>query len=258
MTLLQALIYGAVQGLTEYLPVSSSAHLILLPKVMGIVEPGLSFDVFLHAGTLAATLLYFRKDWGAIWRGQNPVGRWEMLLACVPALAVGALGRQWIGAHLRGTHTVAWAMITGGILLWLADRFSGGTRSLSKITRSDALGVGLFQCLALWPGMSRSGSTILGGRFLGLSREAAARFSFLVSAPITAAALVFELRHFSEITSGLGETGITSVWVGACSAFVFGWFAIDVLIRFVSRIGLGGFSAYRILLGLYLLKFAAF
>lgn len=256
MTPFQSVIYGAVQGLTEYLPVSSSAHLILLPRFLGITEPGLSFDVFLHAGTLAATLIYFRKEWGPILRGRNPVGRTEMLLACLPALLVGALGRHWIGENLRGTHTVAIAMIVGGLLLYLSDRFAGGNRSLGALTRGDALGVGLFQCLALWPGMSRSGSTILGGRFLGLSREAAARFSFLVSVPVTGAALVFELRHMGEIVAGLGEGGLIQIGLGAGAAFVFGWLAIDVLIRFVSRIGLGWFSLYRVLLGAFLLSLA--
>lgn len=253
-----AVIYGAVQGLTEYLPVSSSAHLILLPRLLGISEPGLSFDVFLHAGTLAATLLYFRKEWLGIFTGKGPVGLMEMALACFPVLAVGALGRHWIAENLRGTHTVAWGMIVGGVLLWLADRLARGSRSAGQIVRSDALGVGVFQCLALWPGMSRSGSTILGGRFLGLSREAAARFSFLVSAPVTGAALVFELRHFGEIAAGMGDGGVPRLLMGAASSFVFGWLAIDVLIRFVSRIPLGWFSIYRIGVGIVLLTLATF
>ena len=144
-------------------------------------------------------------------------------------------------------------MIVGGFLLFVADRFAKGQRSLASITNRDAFGIGLFQCLALWSGMSRSGSTILGGRFLGLSREAAARFSFLVSAPVTGAALVFELKHAPEIIAGLGEGGLLQIFLGAFSAFVFGWLAIDVLIRFVSRMGLGWFSVYRVLIGISLL-----
>ncbi len=257
MSLFTAFLYGAVQGLTEYLPVSSSAHLILLPRFLGIAEPGLTFDVFLHAGTLAATLIYFRREWLALIRRRPgaPAGPgWvEIGLACLPVLAVGAVFRQWIGEELRGTRMVAWGMIVGGVLLYLADRFAARGRSVREIVRGDALGVGLFQCLALWPGMSRSGSTILGGRFLGLSREAAARFSFLVSAPVTAAALVFELRHGSELLAGLGSDGILVLLTGSLSALVFGWVAIDGLIRMVSRVSLGWFSLYRLLLGAWLL-----
>jgi len=254
MTTGDAVIYGAVQGLTEYLPVSSSAHLILLPRFLGIAEPGLTFDVFLHAGTLAATLIYFRKEWWALLRGKSGALGWvEIFLACLPVLLVGALGRQWIGAHLRGTTTVAWGMLIGGILLFLADHFSGKGRGVKELVRSDALGVGLFQCLALWPGMSRSGSTILGGRFLGLSRDAAARFSFLVSAPVTGAALIFELRHWDELVQGLGTDALSHLAIGGLSALIFGWLAIDGLIRLVSRVSLGWFSLYRVLLGAWLL-----
>ncbi len=260
MDLFTAFLYGAVQGLTEYLPVSSSAHLILLPRFLGIAEPGLTFDVFLHAGTLAATLIYFRREWlGLLGRKTGQAGPakgpgWiEIGLACLPVLLVGAVFRQWIGEELRGTRTVAWGMIVGGVLLYLADRFAPRGRPVREIVRGDAIGVGLFQCLALWPGMSRSGSTILGGRFLGLSREAAARFSFLVSAPVTGAALAFELRHGAELVAGLGSDGILVLLTGGLSAFVFGWIAIDGLIRMVSRVSLGWFSLYRLLLGGWLL-----
>jgi undecaprenyl-diphosphatase len=259
-----ALVYGAVQGLTEYLPVSSSAHLILLPRFLGISEPGLTFDVFLHAGTLCATLLYFRREWVSIFktllapRAQTGIGWVQVTLACIPVLVVGALGREWISEHLRGTRSVAWGLIVGGVLLYLADRVASVSkkeRTEAGLESRDALGVGIFQCLALWPGMSRSGSTILGARLLGFSRQSAARFSFLVSAPVTAAALVFELRHWGELMSGLGDSGVSTVLVAGVSSFVFGWLAIDGLIRWVSRFSLGWFSLYRILLGTALILY---
>ncbi|MBU6375074.1 MAG: undecaprenyl-diphosphate phosphatase [Bdellovibrionales bacterium] len=267
MTFFEAFLYGAVQGLTEYLPVSSSAHLALLPRFLGKADPGLSFDVFLHAGTLGSTLIYFRKEWMGLLRSfLKPEGQrivWNVIFATLPALVVGGLFSDWIGIHLRGPRLIASALILGGVLLYLSDRYSRGVRSWTEMRRLDAWAVGFFQCLAFIPGMSRSGSTIMGARFLGLSREAAARFSFFVSAPVTAAALASELRHWDKImqsVSTASSVGTTAhAWLilatGALSAFVFGWIAISGLIRLVSRTGFAAFAVYRIVLAAIVLLY---
>ncbi len=265
MTLLEAILYGAVQGLTEYLPVSSSAHLALLPKFLGTQEMGLSFDVFLHLGTLAATLLYFRREWlglaTSLHTAQGRKGTWNVVFATIPALLIGATFRHQIGTVLRGPQLIAVTLMVGGILLYVVDRLATGRRGFGEVESRDAWGVGLFQCLALVPGMSRSGSTILGARFMGLSRESAARFSFFISAPVTAAAVANELRHWNELVSsvsaispsGSQAEAILILFAGALSAFVFGWLAISGLIRLVSRVGFGVFAAYRVALGIVVL-----
>lgn len=253
MTLGEGFLYGAVQGLTEYLPISSSAHLILLPRFLGSEDPGLAFDVFLHLGTLLATLSYFYKDWKAI--ALSALGRqksgitWPpIVLGTVPALVAGALIHKWAETSLRSNWVLVCTLSLGGVALWAADRFASAKRDLGKLALRDAAWVGLAQCLALIPGMSRSGSTILGGRLLGFERAAAARFSFLLSAPITAAALVFELRKWNELTSS--SIGPGPLLVSAVSAMVFGWIAIGGLLRLVRRYGYLAFAIYRVALAL--------
>ncbi len=265
MSLFEAFLYGAVQGLTEYLPVSSSAHLALLPRFLGTRDPGLSFDVFLHLGTLAATLIYFRGEWAALARSfhleEGRRGLLKVVYATLPALAVGGVFRHWIAESLRGPQLIGVTLMVGGVLLYLVDRLARGERTFSEVRAGDAWGVGVFQCLALVPGMSRSGSTILGARAMGLSREAAARFSFFISAPITALAAASELRHWDEMvasvqalsTAGTQHSTALVLLLGALSSFVFGWLAISGLIRLVSRVGFGVFAGYRILLGIVVL-----
>jgi undecaprenyl-diphosphatase len=261
LTLVQALIFGVVQGVTEYLPVSSSAHLILLPKFLGIRDPGLVFDVFLHLGTLLATLIYFRAEWISVLRSfpflkgsprsqvRESETSWEWIaLATIPALLAAALGRHWIQENLRQNAVQAAALAVGGLLLFVADRFGPRKFSLGQIGGKLALGVGFAQCLALIPGMSRSGSTLLGARLLGVERESAAKFSFLISTPITAAAVVFELRHWQELVDGVGQGGVLPAIAGAVAAFLSGWLAIDGLLRLLKRFGFGFFAIYRLLL----------
>ena len=256
-----AVLFGAIQGVTEYLPVSSSAHLILLPKFLGIHDPGLVFDVFLHLGTLLATILYFRREWWSlirtfpVFKGRpgSRVGEgetsWELVvLATLPALAVAAVGRHWIESHLRTNAVQAGALAFGGILLFVADRFGKRTHALGTIDSRLALGVGFAQCLALIPGMSRSGSTMLGARLMGVERSSAAKFSFLISTPITAAAVVFELRHWKELVAGVGAEGVGPALVAALASFGFGWLAIDSLLKLLRRFGFGVFAIYRVIL----------
>lgn len=265
MTYTEAMIYGAVQGVTEYLPISSSAHLILLPKFLRTQDPGLTFDVFLHMGTLLATLIYFWREWRDIlftlpgfekygmarqgWPQSEPLVSWKLIVvATLPALAAGALFHDWVETVLRGNQVLASTLVAGGILLVLADAICARRRSLGSARVSDALWIGIAQCFALMPGMSRSGSTIIGGRLLGFDRSSAAKFSFLISAPVTAAAVVFELRNWDRLFDGTIALG--PLLVAGFSSFVFGCLAIGGLLRLLKRFGFLSFAVYRLALAL--------
>jgi undecaprenyl-diphosphatase len=225
----------------------------------------LAFDDFLHAGTLAATLIYFWKDWREILAGVPYLGRWMdrrtrsrhadappreswkyIVVGTLPALFVGALVHKLAEEQLRGNIVMVLTLSVGGIALWAIDRFKDGGRSIERLDMKVSWGVGLMQCLALIPGMSRSGSTMMGGRLMGLDRATAARFSFLLSAPVTAAALVFELRKWEQVMADANGWG--PLLAGAAAAFVFGWFAIDGLIKVIQRVGYAGFAVYRVAL----------
>ncbi len=266
-----ALILGLVQGGTEYLPVSSSAHLILAPRFLGVADPGLAFDVFLHLGTLAATLIYFRSDWMIVLRSlpiavilRNPFSprRWVpvgesplwvlIALGTIPALFVGAVAHRWIESSLRGNALLAVTLALGGGALFAADRFAKVSRPLGEMRTRDAIIVGCIQCLALVPGVSRSGSTLIAGRLLGFDRASAARFSFLLSAPVTAAALLFELRKFHELVESV--SGLAPLLLGAFAAFVSGWLAIDGLLRMLRRFGFLSFAIYRVALAIVIVR----
>jgi undecaprenyl-diphosphatase len=251
MTYFEAFLYGAVQGVTEYLPISSSAHLILLPKFLGTRDPGLAFDVFLHLGTLCSTLIYFWSDWRGILSqlaGKPRKGDalpWQYIaVGTLPALVAGAGLHHWVETVFRGNAVLVTTLVVGGLALFLADHFAPRKRTLGKAGLRDAVWIGLAQCLALVPGMSRSGSTIMGGRLLGFDRTAAARFSFLLSAPVTGAALVFELRKWRELTGDGIEVGQLLVAGGA--SFLFGLLAIGGLLKLIRRFGYLSFAVYRV------------
>lgn len=249
MSIWESLLFGAVQGLTEYLPISSSAHLVLLPKFLGSTDPGLAFDVFLHAGTLAATLWYFRKDWVEILTKNHRMLVW-ILGATGPALLVGFLVHDWAETVFRGVSVMAFTLSVFGILLWWID-YSAEQRPSKKgaeeVTARKVFGVGLAQCLALIPGVSRSGITLTTARAMGLSRSQAARVSFLLSAPVTGAALAYELLKLLKAPTGLAVDG-QALLVGGIAAFGFGILAIDVLVKRVGRLGYGVFAVYRVVL----------
>lgn len=258
MNLGEAILYGAVQGITEYLPVSSSAHLILLPRFLGTEDPGLAFDVFLHLGTLLATLVYFWREWRDIFLLRSRGILQAIVLGTLPALVVGALLHHAIEEHLRSPMVMVWSLSLGGIVLFAADRLSKRGRTVASIGFRDALFVGVFQCLALIPGVSRSGSTITAGRLVGLERGDAARFSFLLSAPVTAAAILFELRHFRELAGSLGADGTGgggALVAGLFSSFFFGCLAISGLLKLLRRYGYLIFALYRICLAIVIVRF---
>lgn len=257
MTVWQAIVLGIVQGLTEPLPVSSSAHLALTPYFLGWSDPGLAFDVALHFGTLLALVWYFRREWlemiSSAWR-MAKTRRVEtvhdrrvlyLIVATIPGGIGGLLLQDLAETTFRSPVVIATSLIVMGVLLWVVDRWSARSRVLEEITMRDAILVGCAQVLALVPGVSRSGSTMTAGRLLKLDRPSVARFSFLMSMPITLAAVIVKMPD------ALREHGASlPLLAGVVAAAVSSWFAIAVLLRYVARHSFGIFAIYRVLLGI--------
>ncbi|HUK30688.1 MAG TPA: undecaprenyl-diphosphate phosphatase, partial [Candidatus Acidoferrum sp.] len=209
MSLFQAVVLAVVQGLTEFLPVSSSAHLVLVPWFAGWKEPGLAFEVALHAGTLVAVLLYFLKDWielvlagfgirsSAAMTNEDLAWKrrlfWFLVAGTIPGAIAGLLLEKFIEDRLSQPVPIASAMIIVGLVMWWVDRTASIQRHMKEVTLGDSMVVGTAQAFALFPGVSRSGATIVAGLFRGMTRETAARFSFLLSTPIIAGAALKEL-----------------------------------------------------------------
>lgn len=256
MTLFQSFVLGLLQGLAEFLPISSSAHLALAPWLFGWPEPGLAFDVALHVGTLVAVLGYFRAEWARLARAAWHVAttfRIEsaeekralyIVIATIPGVIAGVLLQKQAEQAFRAPSLIAEALIVVGLVLWLVDKFVPRTRPLGELRAVDALIIGCAQAFAVVPGVSRSGATITAGRALKLDREAAATFSFLMSAPIIAGAAAFEGRHLIH-TPLFGMPMV----VGVLTSAVSGWFAIAALLRFVTHRSYGIFAWYRFVLG---------
>jgi undecaprenyl-diphosphatase len=252
----QAAVLGAVQGLTEFLPISSSAHLFVLPTLLGWPYPGLAFDVALHWGTLLALLLAFWRDWWNLVRdalienGERRTEAWrtwfKLGVASVPAAIAGLALDRMTEVQLRSLPLQAVMVIVFGFLLWWVDRVRTTMRDVSMPGWGTCLLMGLFQAIALIPGVSRSGITITAGRAAGLSRVSAARFSFLLATPITLGAGLVELRHLSP------DVPAINLAVGVLSAAVVGVIAIRGLIRWLGRAGFGVFFAYRAALAMVL------
>jgi len=269
MTLVQAIVLGAVQGVTEFLPISSAAHLILVPWFMGWPDQGLTFDVVLHAGTLIAILTFFWKDWlqmvaGAFQRDRKLQGSQPALLlliicGTVPAAVAGFLAQRTIETTLRSPFILSIALIGVALLLWLAERLSMRNRDLGQVSFPDAFSIGCAQALALIPGTSRSGITIATGLFRGFTREAAARFSFLLSAPITAGAGLKKLLDLRA--AGIQDADRLPMLFGFLSSLIIGYLTIRFLMGYLQRNTLQLFIVYRIALGiiiLILIQFAGF
>jgi undecaprenyl-diphosphatase len=255
LTVFQAFVLGVLQGLAEFLPISSSAHLALAPWVFGWEDPGLAFDVALHLGTLATVLWFFRKEWGALIVSALSIVRtrkiqtpeeWRvifLIIGTAPGAVAGLLLEDAAETAFRTPALMATTLIIMGGLLWASDRFSSQRRSINDMTWRDALLIGIAQACALVPGFSRSGSTITGARLLGLDRTSAAVFSFLLSMPITAAAAIL------KVPDAVKEGVSLPLVVGVISAAVSSWLAIAVLLKYVSRNSFGLFAVYRFVLG---------
>jgi undecaprenyl-diphosphatase len=263
MSLFEALVLGVIQGLAEFLPISSSAHLALAPWVFGWDDPGLAFDVALHVGTLVAVLWYFKQEWRnlvvagvSLLRSRRPTTEEEwrviyLIIATIPGAIAGLIVEDYAESTFRDPMIIAPALMIMGVILWLVDRFAARDRGLSSMRWVDALLIGIGQMFALLPGVSRSGSTITTGRALKFSREAAAVFSFLMSAPITFAAIVL------KVPEAVRESGVSApLIVGVVASAVSGWLAISVLLKLVARRGYGVFAVYRVLLGAGILALA--
>ena len=249
MTVFQALVLGIVQGLGEFLPISSSAHLVLIPWLFGWQDPGLTFDVALHLGTLLAVVLYFWRDWlnllrGALARGVSNEKRlfWYLVLATIPGGLFGVALESKAETVFRAPLLIGIMLIVMGILLYLADK-RRQARDLDTMSLGDALGIGVAQALAIIPGVSRSGITMAAARWFNLSREAAARFSFLMSTPIVLGAGILKLRHLTMTDINLPFI------VGVLSSFLVGILSISFLLRYLRRSNFGIFVIYRLLLG---------
>lgn len=264
MTIFQALVLGIVQGLTEFLPISSSAHLALTPWVFGWQDPGLAFDVALHFGTLITVLWYFRKEWIALIAAAARIVRTRrldgptdkrvlyLILATIPGAIGGLLLEKKAETAFRAPMLIAINLIVMGIVLWVVDRLSRQEKELDAMRTRDAIAIGVAQVFALLPGVSRSGATISAGRALRFDRQAAAVFSFLMSMPIIAAAVVMkgpEALHTNGFTAEIA--------VGIAAAAISSWLAIAVLLRYVTRNSYGIFGLYRIIAGLVILGLIA-
>ncbi len=257
---LQALVMGIVQGLTEFLPVSSSGHLIVVPFLAGWDDAfltSLAFSVMLHLGTLVALLVYFRADWLRLIPAGVAAARdrsfhgdddrklaWLLVASTIPAALVGLLFNDLIENSFRQVGLVAVALVVGGLILLAADRFGAKSRAIEDITFPIAIGIGVAQALALVPGISRSGISIAAGRLVGMDRESAARFAFLMATPITAGAGLFEARKLLAGEGGV-DVAIVPLVVGMVAALLSGLVAIHFMLSFLRRQSLDVFVWYR-------------
>ena len=259
MDTLQLILLSVVQGLTEFLPVSSSAHLVLLSEFLGEEDQGIIFDVGVHFGTLMAALVYFRSDLKKmiINLGSHKFLSKEnnlttsLIIAVIPILLSGFLLRDFVNLNLRNSEVIAYATIIFGILLYTAQ-LRKGKEDLDSVNLKQALIIGLFQCLALVPGTSRSGITITAGLFLGLSATAASRFSFLLAIPTIGAIALAELIRVSFID--ITDNG-TELSIALIISFLVAYISIDMFLKLIDRIGFTPFVIYRLLLGGWLLMY---
>ena len=261
MEIYQAIILGIVQGLTELLPISSSAHLTLIPQIFNWSQVPDSFDVALHFGTLLAIGLFFFKDWlGLIKGGFNKVfkkedsvdGRmfWYIVVATIPGGAIGFILDKYASDILTKPLIIAIALIVMGIVLYIVDKKSSTKTEYEEMTFKQTFLIGLSQALAFIPGVSRSGVTMTTARAMGVSRESAAKYSFMLSAPIVLAATVFKLGDFIEYLSIASTTGIIAFILGILVSFIVGIIVIKFLLEYLRKGSFKIFAIYRVIIGI--------
>lgn len=256
MTAIQIVVLAIVQGLTEFLPISSSGHLVLVPHAFGWPDQGLAFDVAVHFGSLVAVLVFFRADIAALLEGALQVAGGKVAtpesrlalgiaLGTIPASVGGLLFAAWIEDNLRSLMVIFFTLSGYAVLMLLADLYGRRNRGISGIRIRDAIAIGCAQALALVPGTSRSGVTITAAMALGFERQDAARFSFLLAVPVILLATLFELAALlnSDVAVAWGELAAAALVSGIVAYLSIGFF-----MRFVSRIGLVPFALYRLLL----------
>ncbi len=259
MTIIQAIVFGSVQGLTEFLPISSTAHLILLPWFMGWPDPGLSFDVALHLGTLIALLIYFRKDWIALIRSSLKLVRGNIsdpdarmaffiIVATIPGAVAGALFESKVETVLRSPLIISFTLIALALVLVAAELKGKRIKDLEQISLSDAVTVGVAQAIAIVPGVSRSGVTITAALFKGIKRDAAARFSFYLSTPIIGGAVAKKILDIAG--QGVTADQMMPFIVGILASGIVGYLSIAFLLRYLQTHNTFVFVYYRIVLGI--------
>ncbi|MFY9263812.1 MAG: undecaprenyl-diphosphate phosphatase [Solirubrobacterales bacterium] len=268
MSLIEAIVLGVVQGLTEFLPISSSGHLRIVPAVMGWADPGAAFTAVIQAGTMAAVLIYFRhelwavaRDWSSsVLRIGEPRDRvnvrlgWYLTLGTLPIVFFGLVFSNQIENEARNLYLIGGALIVLGLLLGLADRLAKHRRGMDEIKAKDVAIVGFAQALALVPGVSRSGATLTAGLALGLKRAEAARFSFLLSVPAVVLSGLYELK---DAFGGSPTAGVGDVIVATIAAFIVGYASIAFLLRWLGSHSTGIFVVYRVAVGVLVLALAA-
>jgi undecaprenyl-diphosphatase len=269
MPIYQVIVLAVVQALTEFLPISSTAHLVLIPWLFGWKDAGLTFDVALHAGTLAAILIYFFRDWVQIIghglglkAGHDPQLRnrgllWLLAVASVPVGIVGLLFEKQADTTWRSPYLIGGMLIGIGLLIWIAERRRVGDKSLDKISWGDGIAIGIAQALSIVPGTSRSGVTIAAGLFRDLNRETAARFSFLLSTPAIAAAVLKKAWDIHK-EGGLPPEMRLPIALGIAITGVLGAVVIAFFLRYLRRSSLMPFVYYRIIFGIIVIALAVF
>lgn len=255
LDLLQIVVLAVVQGITEFLPVSSSAHLILVPKLFGWNDQGLAFDVAVHLGTLVAVLHYFRKDLYSITVDFLKTGKnrlvWAVILGTIPVGLAGLLCNGLIKTYLRSDLVIIISTVFFGLFLAIADK-KHRDRDLTQLNWRDVLFIGIAQAIALIPGTSRSGITISAGLFLGLSRQAAAKYSFLLAIPVIILASGLEaLKLYTEPTTLLWQ----DLGLGFIIAAITGYFCISIFMKLIAKIGMMPFVIYRLILAAVLVYY---
>ncbi|MBX9621237.1 MAG: undecaprenyl-diphosphate phosphatase [Alphaproteobacteria bacterium] len=260
MTLEQILLLSFIQGVTEFLPISSSGHLVLVPALCGWRDQGLMFDVAAHLGTLGSVLIYFHKDVISLFKGTFSLLRGKvnentqllinLMIATIPVVLLGLVFEKWAGDALRSVTVIAWVGIIFGLILYVADRYGQMIETVTDTNLKRAVYFGLAQCVALVNGVSRSGACLTAGRFMNYKRADAARFAFLMSIPTITAAGV--LKGYQFVKEGDMSLLNDALLVMAFS-FFFGFCAIAFMMRWLQKSTLTPFVIYRVLLGIFLL-----
>ncbi|MGZ4095611.1 MAG: undecaprenyl-diphosphate phosphatase [Bacteroidia bacterium] len=253
LTKLEALILGIIQGLTEFLPISSTGHLYLGRNLFGLQEAGLLLDTMLHVGTLLAVFVFYKDEFMKIIK--NPFCKLTFLLivGTIPAVVIGLLFKDYFEEISKTGATIGWEFLITGIFLWFADSIKNGYKKMDEISYSDAFIIGTFQAAAIFPAISRSGMTIVAALWRKLDRETAAYFSFLLSTPAIAGAVV--LQSLDLVSGGGEEISLSALLVGIVSSAIFGYVAVRWMIGFLKKHSLKPFAIYVWVLGLAILIF---
>lgn len=263
MSIIEIIVLALIQGLTEFLPISSSAHLILPSQILGWEDQGLAFDVAVHVGTLVAVVIYFRKEvvdiLGAWFKSFGAQGAtddsklgWWIILGTIPAAVLGLIFKDLIELYLRSAWVIAVTTILFGLLLWYADVKGKQTQTIYQLNWKSALMIGMAQAMAMIPGTSRSGITMTAGLLLGMNKQSAARFSFLLAIPVIS---MMGLYYTVELALGDEVVDWTTLILGAGLSFVSAYACIFLFLKIIERMGMMPFVIYRLLLGIGLIVF---